>query len=244
MANAKTVGDKTIRGKVTLSVAGTAGMDCYTATPDDQAVHSGLIVLQEAFGVNSHIRHTTDRFAQHGLVAIAPELFHRTAPPGFEGDYSNFESVMPHMRGVTEPAAEADLQAAFQWLQSHTRVKPGSIACVGFCMGGRMSFLANAVLPLRAAVSYYGGGIAPSLLPRTAALHAPMLFYWGELDKHIPPEQHQAVIDAMKASGKPYRNVEFSDADHGFNCDERPSYNPQAAQEAWALTLEFLRLRL
>ena len=108
-------------------------------------------------------------------------------------------------------------------------------------MGGKASFLANAMLPLRAAVSFYGGGIAPDLLDHAAALHAPMLLFWGGLDKHITPEHRKAVTDALKAHGKTYVNVEFSDADHGFFCDERASYQPRAARQSWSLMLKFLR---
>jgi carboxymethylenebutenolidase len=108
-------------------------------------------------------------------------------------------------------------------------------------MGGRVSFLANALLPLRAAASYYGGGIAPALLDRAPSLHAPMLFFWGELDQHIPPEQRSAITSALKAAGKRYVNVEFSHAGHGFNCDERSSFEPRASREAWAMVLEFFK---
>lgn len=108
-------------------------------------------------------------------------------------------------------------------------------------MGGRMAFLANATLPLRAAASFYGGGIAPGLLDRASQLHGPILLCWGGLDKHISPEQRQAVTDALRKAGKSYVNVEFSDADHGFNCDERASYQPRAARQSRALLLEFLR---
>ena len=115
------------------------------------------------------------------------------------------------------------------------------ISSIGYCMGGRISFLANSALPLKRAVSYYGGNIAPALLDRASMLHGPMLFFWGGLDKHIPPEQREQVIDALKQNGKKYVNVEISDADHAFFCDARPAYNPRASQLAWALTLEFLR---
>jgi carboxymethylenebutenolidase len=108
-------------------------------------------------------------------------------------------------------------------------------------MGGRLSFLANSIVPLHASASFYGGGIAPGLLDRAVRLHAPMLFFWGGLDKHIPPEQRNAVVQAVAAAGKTYVNVEFSDADHGFNCDERASYQPRASRQSWALLLEFLR---
>lgn len=231
---------KTICEKITLRVTDGSVMDAYIARPDDSAAHPGLILLQEAFGVNSHIRNVAERFAAEGYVAVAPELFHRTAP-GFEGSYSNFPGCMPHMRAMTIEGTEADLRAAFKWLQDQKAVQKDNICSVGYCMGGRVSFLANATLPLRAAASYYGGGIAPALLDRASRLHAPMLFFWGGLDKHIPPEQRGAVIESVRAAGKSYVNVEFSDADHGFNCDERSSYHAAAARQAWALLLEFLR---
>lgn len=103
-----------------------------------------------------------------------------------------------------------------------------------------LSFLANSTVALGGAISFYGGSIAPALLPRAVNLHAPMLFFWGGLDKHIPQDQIRSVIDAVKATGKPYINVEISDADHGFFCDARPSYNPVAAKEAWSLVISFL----
>lgn len=229
-----------LREKVTLKISDGSSMDAFIARPTDSSVHPGVIVLQEAFGVNSHIRNVTERFAEQGYVAIAPELFHRTGP-GFEGSYTDFSSVQPHMKAVTPERAEADLHAAFDWLRNQKTVQADNICSVGYCMGGRVSFLANATLPVRAAASYYGGGIAPTLLDRAANLHAPMLFFWGGLDKHIPPEQRNAVIDAVRNAGKTYANVEFSDADHGFNCDERASYQPRAARQAWALLLEFLK---
>ena len=103
-----------------------------------------------------------------------------------------------------------------------------------------MSFLASSTVKLRAAISFYGGGIAPTLLPRAAHLSAPVLFFWGGLDKHIPQEQIRSLVDELKRVGKTYINVEISDADHGFFCDARASYNPTAASLAWAMSLKFL----
>ena len=108
-------------------------------------------------------------------------------------------------------------------------------------MGGRVSFLANSMVPLRAAVSFYGGGIAPGLLDRASKVQAPSLLIWGGLDKHITPAHRKAVTDALSGQQKIYVNVEFSHGDHGFFCDERASYEPRSARQAWALTLEFLR---
>jgi carboxymethylenebutenolidase len=228
------------RERLTLRVGDGTKMGAYLAHPDDETAHPGIIVLQEAFGVNSHIRNVADRLAGQAYVAIAPELYHRTAA-GFEADYKDFSSALPHARAVTTTTAAADLQAAFDWLRTRPEVQNDAIFSVGFCMGGKISFLANSLLPLRAAVSFYGGGIAPDLLDRAATLQAPMLLFWGGLDKHITKELRRAATDALEDHGKTYVNVEFSNADHGFFCDERAAYQPQAARQAWGLMLEFLQ---
>lgn len=227
---------------VNLQVADGSAMRAYVAKPG--TARGGLLVFQEAFGVNAHIRDVTERFAREGYHTIAPELFHRTAP-GLEASYANFDAIMPHVRALTDEGLAADARAAFEYVTSQEGEFCKAIACVGFCLGGRVSFLANATLPVKASVSFYGGGIAPNpmtagLLDRAASLHAPQLFFWGGLDKHIGPEQRQAVTEAVNKAGKKFVNVEFSDADHGFFCDARPSFNRAAAQQAWSLTNAFL----
>ncbi|HXP69767.1 MAG TPA: dienelactone hydrolase family protein [Candidatus Dormibacteraeota bacterium] len=226
--------------KHTLAVADGSSMQAFVARPEEKGSFPGMLVFQEAFGVNAHIRDVTQRIAREGYVAIAPELFHRSAAPGLEVRYDDFPSAMPHMKALTEQGLSDDVRATYEWLRDSTHVVPDRIGSIGFCMGGRVSFLANATIELRAAISFYGGGIAPALLPHAANLHAPMVFFWGGLDKHIPQDQIRSVIDAVKAAGKPYINVEISDADHGFFCDARPSYNPVAAKEAWSLVVSFL----
>jgi carboxymethylenebutenolidase len=231
---------------ITLNVADGMSMRAYVARPRDTAAHTGLLVYQEAFGVNAHIRDVTERFAREGYIAISPELFHRTAP-GFEGAYNNFEAARSHVMSLTHPNLEADVRSAYEWLRADPGTKGQGIACVGFCMGGRVAFLTNAILPVRASVSFYGGGIAPNpyssgLLDRAGHLHAPQMFLWGGLDKHLGPEVTRVVTEALRAGGKPFVNVEFSDADHGFFCDARSSYNPHAARQAWVLALTFLEI--
>jgi carboxymethylenebutenolidase len=225
--------------RTTLEVADGTSMNAYTARPAEEGKFPGMLVFQEAFGVNAHIRDVTERVAREGYVAIAPEFFHRTAP-GFEGSYTDFGAAMPHMQAMKEENQIKDIAAAYDWLKTHPQALSDRIASIGFCMGGRMSFLAASTVPLRAAISFYGGGIAPALLPRAANLSAPMLFFWGGLDKHIPPEQIRTVLDELKRVGRTYVNVEISDADHGFFCDARASYNPVAADLAWTLSLKFL----
>jgi len=225
---------------VNLKIADGTDMEAYIAIPADAAGRNapGLILLQEAFGVNHHIRDVADRFAVKGYVVIAPELFHRSAPPYYEGNYANFQEVMPHIQALTVEGNEADLVAAYHWLKHFELVNPANIFSIGYCMGGRVSFLANATLPLSAGVSYYGGGIKP-LADRAVSVSGRHLFFWGGLDKHIGQDQIDTIIGAMDAAGKEYINVKISYADHAFACDERPAYNENATKEAWALTLAF-----
>jgi len=229
---------------VTLPVSDGSAMPAYVARPTSTGPHPGLLVFQEAFGVNAHIKDLAERFARAGYTAIAPALFHRT-DPSFEGLYTDFGPVMPHLTALTDAGQTADILAAYKWLT--TTGGATAVASTGYCMGGRASFLASAVLPLKASVSYYGGGIAPSeppmfpsLLDKAASLHGPILLFWGGLDAHVGPDQVRATEDALKAAKKNYAQVVFSNADHGFFCDARASYNPDAARQAWALTLEFL----
>jgi carboxymethylenebutenolidase len=228
---------------VSLQVSDGTEMQAYTAHPLTTGPTPGIILLQEAFGVNHHIRRVADRLAEEGYVVIAPELFHRTAAPGTEISYADFGSAAPHYQAINPQGLTADLQAAHAWLQEQPNVVTDRIGSIGFCLGGRVSFLANAVLPLAAAVSYYGGG-THLLKDRASELHAPHLFFWGGQDKHITPEQVAEVVQALDAAGKPYINTVISYADHGFHCDERPSYNREAAQEAWALTMSFFNEKL
>ena len=227
--------------EVTLNVADGTSMLAYTSMPDNIAEKNpAIIVLQEAFGVNSHIKNITDRFAAEGYIAIAPELFHRSAPIGFTASYNDFGSVSAHLQALTPEGMQADMQAAYDWLIEQKQTDTSKVFSVGYCMGGRASFLANVTLPLKAAVSYYGGGVLP-LLNKVNELSGKHLFYWGGLDKHIPKEQVDQVTEALTIAGKPFVNVVFSNADHGFNCDERVSYNENASKDAWALTLQFLK---
>jgi len=231
---------------VTLSVSDGTSMRAYVAHPSGKP-RAGLIVFQEAFGVNSHIKDVTARFAREGYLAISPELFHRTAP-GLEAGYTNFPEVVPHMQALTDAALAADIQATYAWLKNGG-AKDLSVGSTGYCMGGRTSILAALTVPLNCAVSYYGGGIAPggmfpSLTERLKDLKAPTLLFWGGLDAHIGREAVAAVESALADAKKDYVNVVFSAADHGFFCDARASYNPVAAKQAWALTLEFFNLHL
>ena len=226
---------------ITLSVEGKE-MDAYIALAEGEGTFPAIIVLQEAFGVNNHIRNVAERLCKEGYAVIAPDLFHRTAKR-IEIDYKDFGAAAPHYQAITKEGLEADLKACYDWLQQQPNVLHEKVGSIGFCLGGRVSFIANTVLPLAAGVSYYGGGL-DALADKAVKMHAPQLFFWGGKDAHIPQEKIDTIIDAVKAAGKDYINTVISYADHGFNCDERSSYHPFAAKEAWATTLAFFENRL
>ena len=220
---------------VDLQASDGTSLRAYVARPAQPATR-GLLVFQEAFGVNAHIRDVAERFAAQGFLAIAPELFHRTAP-GFDCAYSEFAKAMPQLEAITEQGLDADVQAAYGWLE---RAGVGAnTAAVGYCLGGRVAFVANSGVPLKAAVSFYGGRIPP-LIGRAPKLSGPMLFFWGGLDHHIPDEQRQGVVKGVRDANKVFADVVFANADHGFFCDARPSYHAAAAAQAWSLTTTFL----
>ncbi len=211
-------------------------MGLYVARPAG-AAKAGVLVFQEIWGVNPHIRSVADRLAELGYLAAAPDLFHRTAP-GYQNTYANNQEGRRHAMAITPASGAADIVAAHAWL---TGALPtgAPIAAVGFCMGGRFAFSANALVPLAATVPFYGGGIH-GVLDQAPAQHGPALFFWGGQDQFITAEHRRATIDAMHAAGKPFTAVLYDHVDHGFFCDERASYHAGAARGAWAQVAVFL----
>jgi carboxymethylenebutenolidase len=226
--------------RVNVSVSDDSQMNAYVSRPASGGPHPGIIVFQEALGVNAQLRGVADRYAKLGFVAIAPDLFHRVKP-GFESDELNLEVLMPLIRSLTPEGVALDAAAAYEWLISEGGAESDKVAAVGFCMGGRATFIANSEVPLAAGISYYASGIAPALLDRVPRVHGPHLFFWGGRDKGIPPEQRRAVADAMRDAGKKFVDVEFSDCDHVFFNEQVPDrYNEAAAKQSWALGIAFL----
>lgn len=226
----------------TVKLADHTEIDLYTAIPEGDGPFPGIILLQEAFGVNHHIRNVAERFCAEGYAVVSPDLFHRTVRR-IEVPYDDFAAVMPHFQAISKEGLTADLKGCYDFLLQQEKVQKDKIGSVGYCLGGRVSFLANAVLPLAAAVSYYGGGL-DQFADEAINLSGPHLFYWGGLDHHITKESIDTILNAVKTAGKEYTTVSISYADHGFNCDERESFHPLASKEAWAHTLAFFENRL
>ena len=192
----------------------------------------GIVVVQEIFGVNRHIRSVLERFAAHGFVAIAPCLFDHIAP-GIELDYDEAGIARGRelVAGVGFDRAVQDVEAAAKSLLDSVE----KVGVVGYCWGGTVAFLANARLGLPA-VSYYGGRTVPFLHERP---QAPLMLHFGEHDPLIPPEHVEAHRQALAGA-----IIHVYDAGHCFNCDARADYNESASQAALQRTLRFFEKTL
>lgn len=233
-----------IKNHVTLSSADGKDMQVYTAYPSGASRLPGILVFQEAFGVNAHIRDVTERIAREGYYAIAPELFHRTADKGFEGSYSDFEAIRPHLQALTTEGLSQDIMLTHRFMSRQDQVDETRTGSIGFCLGGRVSFLAACLLPLKAATTFYGGDMALLAGDRIHAITAPLLMCWGGKDAHISTDTISALLDTLDTDNRDYVNVRFSQADHAFFCDRRQSYHPASAAEAWELVKSFWKVHL
>ena len=226
------------------SVTTPAGaMGAYLALPPG-GKGPGLLLLQEIFGVNAHIRSVAEQYALAGFVVLAPDVFWRQAPRvelGYEG--------ADRQRGVQLATAlqpddvVADLQAATAALRARPEVvdaagQPAKVAAIGYCMGGRLAYSAAALAGVDAAVAYYGGGIQGqlALAPRVSC---PIQFHYAGQDDHIPSEAVQAVRAAM-AHNPAAELLVYPGAQHGFNCWARASYHAPSAALAHGRSLVFL----
>jgi carboxymethylenebutenolidase len=220
-----------------IAVTDGTQMSVHYAKPKGPA--PGIIVLQEAFGVNEYIRQVVARFAGCGFAAIAPELYHRSGD-GLTAPYGDREVTRQLGRALSVEGQVADVAAAHEWLTSEAGVEAGRIAVVGFCMGGRSAYLANGHLPLAAAITFYGGRIAPDHLDLAPQQNGRLLMFWGGQDRSIPKEQRRAVEDALDASSICHQQVVFSQAQHGFFGHLRDEYDAETAELAWKLMYDFL----
>lgn len=219
---------------VSLTSADKFQLGAYRAQPSG-ASKGSVVVIQEIFGVNHHIRAVCDRLAGEGYAALAPALFDRQAKD-FESGYSPDE-IAEARKFVANPDWSAmlrDSQAAIDNLKDG-----GRVGIMGFCMGGTVSFLAACRLAgLNAAVCYYGGQIARFADEKPKV---PTLMHFGEKDASIP------MSDVEKIKEKRGQDCEiyvYPEAQHGFHCDERGSYHERSAKLAWQRTLSFLQKNL
>ncbi|HVN28660.1 MAG TPA: dienelactone hydrolase family protein [Candidatus Binataceae bacterium] len=228
---------------------GSESMPCHIARPATGGPYPALLVVMEAFGLNNHIKSITDRFAEEGFVAIAPNLYFRQ--DNNVVGYGDLPGAFRLMGSIKDDQVVADMGACIDYLKALKEVK-ATFGTTGFCMGGRIAFLTACRDPrVKATAPFYGGGMVtsrdPSAKPPIAyveGLKAPVLAFFGGKDAFIPITEVDAFRDKLKGAGKQAEIVLYQDADHGFMCDDRPSHHPQHAKEAWAKTIAFFKTHL
>jgi carboxymethylenebutenolidase len=225
---------------------GNLAIDAFLALPQQDGSFPAIIVVQEIFGVNDHIRDVTQRFARQGYVAIAPAIYQRLAP-GFETGYTPEDVKIGKDYKEQTKASEllSDLQATIDYLYTLPQVKKTGIGCIGFCFGGHVAYLAATLPQIKATASFYGAGITTGTpgggkptIEKTSDIAGTIYTFFGMEDASIPGEQVDAIEAALQKYKISHRVFRYSGADHGFFCDRRASYNREAAEDSWKLVLE------
>jgi carboxymethylenebutenolidase len=193
---------------------------------------AGLIILQEIFGVNHHIRSVAETYAREGFYTLAPALFDR-AGPGVEFDYSpaSIQAARGFLSRIEEGAILKDIKASID--HARRQVASRKVGVVGYCMGGSSAWLSATRLNPDAAVCYYGSKVLECIAETPVC---PVMLHFGSLDQHIPVSAVEKIRQA-----RPELPVFLYDAGHGFNCDERGSYSEAAASLAFSRSLSFLK---
>ncbi len=235
--------------EITTRTAEVAGdglpMKIHVAEPKAAGKHPVVIVFMEAFGVNGHIKKVAERFAGEGYLAIAPDMYYRYGKDTVVG-YNEIPKIMPMMRGMYDAQTNADTRVAIDFVKAQPQAKADKIGCVGYCMGGTLSWLAACLnRDIKAASVYYSGGLITRqatpqrpLSPHEYAslLTAPVLGNFGETDQNPPPADVKEADALLTKLGKVHDFKIYPGAGHGFSCDERPSYHKAAADDAWKRT--------
>jgi carboxymethylenebutenolidase len=221
--------------RVHLGPAG-EGTDAFVAWPAGKAATPGVVMVHEWWGLNAQIREQARRLSREGYVVIVPDLYH-----GKVADDPEQAHVLT--RGLEDEVADADLDRAVAWLRAEPRVSKKRIGAMGFCMGGALAQrLALRNGEIATLVMFYGPPVTdPKAL---ATLRGPVQGHYGEKDDGIPPAKVQAFRQGLKEAGKAGEIYSYAGAGHAFMTDQRPSYHPDAARQAWARTLAFLQKNL
>jgi len=236
--------------RVSIPLAGGGSLGGYLARPKAGAAFPAVLVYMEIFGVNSHIRDVVDRVAREGYLAFAPDYFHRTGP-GVEYGYdeAGMAGGMKLLGALRADEMIGDAKAAIAWLRQRPDVRGDRIGAMGFCIGGHMTYLTACETDVRAAASFYGGGIAaaagpggaPATIGRTGKIRGKLLCLFGGKDGLIPKSQVDAIRAALAKSGIRHEVVVYPEADHGFFCDQRATFQKAAADDAWKRVKQLFR---
>ncbi|MGD9762869.1 MAG: dienelactone hydrolase family protein [Candidatus Binatia bacterium] len=213
-------------------------MSGHLVRPAAPRRYPAVLVIMEAFGLNDHIKGVAARVATQGYAALAPDVYYREKNNVVA--YDQLPDAIRLMSRLADDKIAADISAAVQYLQSQDFVRADRIGIMGFCMGGRISFLSACRIPgIAASVPFYGGGIG-ALLGEASNIQCPMLLFFGGQDAYIPNDEVARIEKALSELGKRAEVKLYPDAPHGFFCDERDSYRADTARDAWKHLNAFL----
>lgn len=230
---------------VNLETPGVHPLRCWWARPASAHPRAAVLVLPEVFGVNGWVRSVAERLAVEGYGALAIPIFARTAPD-FETGYNEAGLLQgrDHRDAVTADGLLADARRAIAWLQAQAGLGEKGVGCVGFCFGGHLALIAATLPEVAVTCDFYGarvssfrpGGGAPTL-ELLDAIGGHLLCFCGDQDPLMPPEELDAIgaaITSVQHSGKERRMILAPGAGHGYMCEARDDFHPQAAQQGWS----------
>ncbi len=234
-------------------------IDAYLAIPEASGTYAAVVVIQEIFGVNEHIRDITRRLAKEGYIAIAPAIYQRQAPQ-FEAGYIDEDVKLGRKYKEQTQAKEllSDVQATIDYLYSLPKVKRSGVGTIGFCFGGHVVYLAATLKDVAATASFYGAQIATwcpgedePTINRTKDIQGTVYAFFGREDPLIPNEQIKQIEAELEKQNIPHQIFRYEGATHGFMCDceasrrhRRESYSPDAAKDAWKKVLDLFSQKL
>jgi len=212
-------------------------IDVWITWPDEKERYPAILLLHEGYGINAHIRSVAERLSREGYVVFVPDLYHRLGRQ-IQLSYWDTASVLACAASVTIEDLVLDLKTTLSATESLQNVDRNKIGTLGFCHGGGYSMVANSFFPLSAGVSFYGIGVEKFLCPGFGS-GSPHLFFWGGLNTQNPPALITHFQQNLAERRRDFTSVTISYADTGFFCEERSSYHPLAARQAWGHTLSF-----
>ncbi|MEH2347003.1 MAG: dienelactone hydrolase family protein [Nostoc sp.] len=243
-------------------------IDAYLAQPAQKGTFGAVIVFPEIFGINRNIRDITELIAKQEYVAIAPAMYQRTAP-GFEADFSpkyagyspeSYQLGLQYYQQVKYQEILSNIQAAIAYVKTLPNIKDNAIGVIGFCFGGHVAYMAATLPDIKATASFYGGGITTSsygeeipTINRTSEIQGTIYAFFGTRDALISQEENEQIEAELKKHQINHRVFRY-DAGHGFFAgffkdkypflEQHPSYNPEAAPDAWQHVLELFQNHL
>jgi carboxymethylenebutenolidase len=228
-----------------------AGLEGYVERPGGKGSFPAVIVIMEAYGITGHIHKVCKRLAEAGFIALAPDHFHGEVIP-----YTDSPAAMAKIATLRDEQLVKEVDQCLDWFDQQPDVRKDTSGIIGFCMGGRLAFLSNCRLParLKAAVSFYGGAIAPAASPdrfgrippigEAEKMLAPLFLGYGADDQGISGDEHARIAKTLTDLKKRYVLSVYPGAGHAFLCEERQAFAPAVEPIAWREAIEFLHANL